>query len=224
MKVLKDDCQLFSRLFISCQNRQCDLQEFFKHENQSHPASVSDSGKFHTCQKSQLVEILEAQVNIPDREPKGDAIIIDGSALINALPPRTSKTFDDYAKEDIIPKVESYGARYKRVDVVFDVYKKSSLKSETRSKTGQGIRRRVTGTSKTPGNWHSFLRDASNKTELFYFLAEKMCEAETTSKVIVTKGEDAISNTRKSLDAVSPCCHEEADSRIFVHARDAMTD
>ncbi len=25
-KVLKDDCQLFSRLFISCQNRQCDLQ------------------------------------------------------------------------------------------------------------------------------------------------------------------------------------------------------
>jgi len=59
------------------------------------------------CQKSQLVEILEAQVNIPDREPKGDAIIIDGSALINALPARTSKTFDDYAKEDIIPKVES---------------------------------------------------------------------------------------------------------------------
>ena len=30
-KVLKDDCQLFSRLFISSQNRQCDLQEFFKH-------------------------------------------------------------------------------------------------------------------------------------------------------------------------------------------------
>ena len=173
VKVLKDDCQLFSRLFISCQNRQCDLQEFFKHENQSHPASLSDSGKLHTCQKSQLVEILEAQVNIPDREPKGDAIIIDGSALINALPPRTSKTFDDYAKEDIIPKVESYGARYERVDVVFDVYKKSSLKSETRSKRGQGIRRRVTGTSKKPGNWQSFLRDVSNKTELFHFLAEK---------------------------------------------------
>ena len=94
-KVLKDDCQLFSRLFISCQNRQCDLQEFSKHENQSHPASLSNSGKFHTCQKSQLAEILEAQVNIPDREPRGDAVIIDGSALINALPPRTSKIFDD---------------------------------------------------------------------------------------------------------------------------------
>ena len=48
-EVLKNDCQLFSRLFISCQTRQCDLQEFFKHENQSTPASFSDSGKLHTC-------------------------------------------------------------------------------------------------------------------------------------------------------------------------------
>ena len=70
----------------------------------------------------------------------------------------------------------------------------------------------MTGTSKTPGNWQSFLRDPSNKTELFHFLAKKMCETETTSTVIVTKGEDAISNTKKSLDAVSPCCQEEADS------------
>ena len=68
-------------------------------------------------------------MNVPVGEPKGDTIIIDGSALINASPPHTSKTFNDYAKEDIIPKVESYGARYKRVDIVFDVYKKSSLKS-----------------------------------------------------------------------------------------------
>jgi hypothetical protein len=39
--------------------------------------------------------------------------------------------------------------------------------------------------------------------------------------VIVTKGEDVISNKIKSLDAAAPCCHEEADTRIFVHGRDA---
>ncbi len=76
-------------------------------------------------------------------------------------------------KEDIVPKIESYGVRYGRVDIVFDVYTKSSLKSETRSKRGRGIRRRVAGTSMTPSNWQSFLRDASNKTELFHFLAER---------------------------------------------------
>lgn len=58
-KVLKDNCQLFSRLFISCHNRQTDLQEFFKHENQSAPASLSDSGRLRMCQKSQLVDILQ---------------------------------------------------------------------------------------------------------------------------------------------------------------------
>ncbi len=100
----------------------------------------------------------------------------------------------------------------------------ASLKSEARSKSGKGIRRKVTGTSKTPINWKSFLRDAGNKTELFSFLAEKICHAETTSTLIVTTGEHAITNTSKSLKDVSPCSHEEADTRIFVHARDATMD
>ena len=38
--------------------------------------------------------------------------------------------------------------------------------------------------------------------------------------VVVTK-EDTISNKMMSLDAVAPCSHEEADTRIFVHAWDA---
>ena len=88
--------------------------------------------------------------------------------------------------------------------IVFDVYKKFSLKSETRVKRGQEIRRRVTGTNKIPMNWRSFLQDDSNKTELFHFLAEKLYETETTSTVIVTKGEDVISNKKMPLDAVSP--------------------
>ena len=37
-KGLNKNCQLFSRLFISCQTRQGDLQELFKHENQPTPA------------------------------------------------------------------------------------------------------------------------------------------------------------------------------------------
>lgn len=172
-------------------------------------------------QKSQLTDILQAQVTLPDRDPEGDAIIIDGSAFINATPPRYSKTFDDYARDDILPKVIYYGGKYGRVDIVFDVYKKSSLKSETRTKRGQGIRR-VTGTSKTPLNWRSFLRDDSNKTELFHLFADKLFEAQTTSTVVVTKGEDAVNNKKMPLDAVAPCCHEEADTRIFVHAKDAI--
>ena len=31
-KVLKDDCHLFSKLFKSCQSRECDLKDFFRHK------------------------------------------------------------------------------------------------------------------------------------------------------------------------------------------------
>lgn len=36
--------------------------------------------------------------------------------------------------------------------------------------------------------------------------------------VVVTKGEQALSNKLISLEGISPCNHEEADSRIFTHA------
>ncbi len=156
-KELKENCQLFSRLFISCQSRQCDLEEFFMYENQPLSASLSDNGKLHACQKSQLVDILAAPALTEDTEPEADVLIIDGSALINGIPPRTSKTFENYAREDILPRVAFYCSKFQRIDVIFDIYRKSSLKSETRGKRGKAIRRRVTGSTKAPTNWGSFL-------------------------------------------------------------------
>lgn len=85
-KIVKEDCGLFSRLFISCQNRDCDLREFFKYENQSFPASLNDGGKLYTCQKSQMVQIFKDKVNLPDSEPSADSIILDGTAMVNAYP------------------------------------------------------------------------------------------------------------------------------------------
>ena len=34
---LQSDCALFSRMYISCQSRDGDLDDFFKHENLSYP-------------------------------------------------------------------------------------------------------------------------------------------------------------------------------------------
>ena len=172
-KILKDDCRLFSKLFISCQSRECDLLQFFRHENQSFPAALSDSGKLHSCQKSQLASILAANITSPDADPEATIIVIDGSALINSLPPRGARTFGEYAALDVVPKVKTFFSAYKRTDIVFDVYWSSSLKAETRTKRGQGARRRVTDKSKTPSNWQSFLSDNNNKTDLFNFLLTK---------------------------------------------------
>ena len=131
---------------------------FFQYENQSSPASLSDDGTLHNCQKSQLIDILESLVTILDTEPEADIVIIDSSAFCNILPPRASKSFGDYIRQDLIPIVESYGNKFQRTHMVFDVYREDSLKSEERDKRGNGTRKRVTGNSKVPTNWRSFLR------------------------------------------------------------------
>ena len=140
-----------------------------------------------------MVEILENRVTIPNSEPQADAIFIDGAALVNTSPPGKSKTFDEYARENILPKVELYSRKYKRSDILFDVYRQSSLKNEARFSRGKGIRRRVSGNSKTPTNWKGFLRDSNNKTELFDFLADKITFT-STNIVFVRKGDDVVAS------------------------------
>ena len=132
-QLLKEDCKLFSRLLISCQSRGCDLAEFFKHEKQSFPPSLSKQGKLYVTSKSDLVEVLQSKVELPETKPETDTFIVDGSCLVNTVTPKTPKTFEEYAKKDILPKVECYSSNYKKTDIVFDVYKQSSLKSDAQS-------------------------------------------------------------------------------------------
>ena len=58
--------------------------------------------------------------------------------------------------------------------VVWDIYTPDSLKESTRGKRGKGVRRKVSGKTKLPGNWMDFLRDSVNKKELFTFLTSKV--------------------------------------------------
>ncbi|CAH3181917.1 unnamed protein product [Porites evermanni] len=58
---MKSDCALFARLYISCQTRDGDLDEFFKHENQGCPPSLLHLGKLRLPKKKyELTECLEA--------------------------------------------------------------------------------------------------------------------------------------------------------------------
>jgi len=221
-KVMKEDCQLFSKLFISSQMRECNLK-FFRHENQSFPASLSDGGRLHACQKSQLAAILVDKVILPSTEPTTDVIVVDGSALVNAVQPRNSRTFVEYAERDFIPKIYSLTKKHHRIDIVFKIYMSSSLTAEIRSKRGVGDRRRVTGIGKLPRNWKNFLCDSTNKTELFEFLADKVVEQRYEKTVVVTKGSGALSNNiMTDLKELSPCNQEEADTRLFLHVKYAL--
>ena len=89
---------------------------------------------------------------------------------------------------------------------------------------GTGIRRKVVSSSRLPGNWNNFLRLDDNKTELFEFLATHIEMTEAANRIVATKGENVVSNIAINMEGLSPCTHEEADTRLFIHAKDAASE
>ena len=91
------DCHLFSRLYIACQSREADLENFFKHENQPEPPSLSSQGRIRLGTKSDLLYCLErVSTSISgDIFPDVTAHIIDGAAVVNMKKPKGAKTFGE---------------------------------------------------------------------------------------------------------------------------------
>ena len=223
---VKKDSSLFSRLYIACQTRQGDLDEFFKYENQAFPPSLSDQGTLRLpTRKSELTESLEALTTSELSMPKDvDVMVIDGAAAVNMIKPIvTHKTFSDYSHGCFIPYIEAQLAHVKRVDVVWDEYKDDSLKAMTRSKRGPGVRQKVEGKNKLPRNWKEFLRVNSNKQELFEYLATCLSKVLSCKQIITTYGEGIMSvHPCDKIDQLQPCTQEEADTRMLLHTYHAV--
>lgn len=81
------------------------LGDFFRHENHKYPPSLSQNDTLNDRVKSQLLNILGNNLDMPSSESVVDTLIIDGAALVNSIP----------------PNVESYAQRHSRIDVIFDV-------------------------------------------------------------------------------------------------------
>ena len=60
LDALKSECGLFSRMYISCQTRHGDLDEFFSHENHAVQPALSTGGKLRVGVKSDLLHCLES--------------------------------------------------------------------------------------------------------------------------------------------------------------------
>lgn len=222
---LKNDCSLFSKLFIASQIRTGDLDDFFAHENQAYPPVLSQMGKINMGTKSDLVDCLESLVTAREdtsTAPSVEMLVLDGAAVVNMLQPRNASTFSQYASIVFLPYIKYQLRSVKRLDIVWDRYFSDSLKSETRKQRGLGIRRRVEPDNAIPKDWHAFLRIDDNKSELFAFLSDEVMKIETDKTVITTHNENVRCTLQQSVAGLEPCSHEEADTRIFVHVNDAV--
>ena len=224
---MKRDCSLFSRLYISCQTRNGDLDEFFKHENQGCPPSLSDQGNLRLPKKkSELTECLQA-LTVPQSEMPKDinVVIIDGAAVVNMVKPGNERTFSGYAEGSFIPYIRAQLCHVNRLDIVWDEYLENSLKATTRCNRGSGVRQRVAAENNLPGNWKDFLRVDQNKQDLFKYLAECATSIDVEKQVISTYGRQVLSTIpipSNNIARLAPCNHEEADTRMLLHAADAV--
>ena len=95
---MKGDCNLFSRLYLACQARDGDVDQFFSHENHAGPPSLSQGGKLRVGSKADLMPCLEVETASPESSPLVDAHFLDGAAVVQMLNPGTAKTLD-YAEQ-----------------------------------------------------------------------------------------------------------------------------
>ena len=222
---LKQNCNLFSQLYISCQVRQGNLDEFFAHENQSYPPSISKFGSLRPGVKSDLLKCLENLATNPCKTPEADAMLTDGAALVNMLKPSGAcKTFSDYANQVYLPYISNQLQSVQRVDIIWDRYIPNSLKAQTREKRGSGVRRRVEADVRLSANWGEFLKLESNKTELFQYLAQQttMLTCESNKCILSTSDTLVLSSSVDVTPQISPCTHEEADTRLILHVSDCV--
>ena len=156
--VLKQDLALFSRLYISCQTRDGNLEEFVKCKNQPWPPSLSETGQLRGGQKADLIKCLPNSSSQCTTQPTIDAAVLDGAVIVQMLKPGTAQTFEDYFNNVFAPYIARQLETVQRVDVVWDVYHEDSLKRCTREKMGYGRRRKVLTSTRIPSDWKSFLR------------------------------------------------------------------
>ena len=60
LAALKSDCNLLFRLYVSCQTYDGDLDQFFTHENQATPPSLSLGGKMRLDNEAGLPHCIES--------------------------------------------------------------------------------------------------------------------------------------------------------------------
>ena len=203
------------------------------HENQREPPSLSNGGNLTTGTKSALLNCLPCMAD-SGRSPaaqEASVVVLDMSAIIHIVKPQRANVFGDYTHIHLLPFLESQMTKTTtRLDAVWDTYPAASIKSQTHAKRGEKDGRRTRVSPKIPipkgSDWEKFLKESKNKSELFQYLSEQLVQKTSNAKyhLFTTKGEFTLSNKPADVTTLSPCYHEEADTRMMLHLRHAAEE
>nr|KAG5708605.1 hypothetical protein BaRGS_033026 [Batillaria attramentaria] len=209
----------------SCRNERASSPAVL-HDLPDVPPEVLDDKAFMIVEDPADIteDVLDDAVLVPVSicSPDVDAKVLDGAAIVQMLSPKFAKNFQQYVDLIFLPYIQRQFETTSRVDIVWDVYKADSLKASARERRGCGFKRMVVPSAQLPGNWKGFLRDNDNKTQLFEFLAKSLAEKsyDEGKKLVTTIGDKVLCCPTEAKDDLRPCSHEEADTRVILHAAD----
>ncbi|KAG1697674.1 hypothetical protein GQR58_005902 [Nymphon striatum] len=199
----------------SCQTKDGNLDDFFRHENHACPPALSDGWSLHLGTKSDLLTCFEEIADARSEAPTTT------TTIVQMLKPAVCKNFREYEQQIFIPYMSTKFQCSSRLDLVWDTYRTDSLKASARAKRGKGVRKCVVVEGAISRNWQNFLRvDTNNKTQLFKFLSEALLLWFNLKdmQLVVTDGEEVCSKPPLSeLSSLAPCTHKEAGSRMLLH-------
>ena len=221
VKDLKNLAATLSQLYVANEVRGGDTSEFFKHENVENPPSISKDGHLYHGTKSDLVEELIATtpLSMSVAQQNTDAVILDGPAIVHMISPKNGSTVEEYC-EVFISHIQKFFNVSNRIDVVFDIYMQSSLKEGVRKTRGVAPPMIVRGNTKVK-NWSRFLKNDSNKQSLFQYIAtiSQTVKLSDNQQLVFTCSDTVVTNPNSEMikEYLSPCDHEEADTRMILH-------
>ena len=219
---------LFAKISLIAQIRSIDMRSIFQFPLGPLPWSLADPiGSLKKTSKSSLLHKLEGQVDPIESLQEQHTLIIDGMAYVQQAKV-TDKTFGEFAM-DLLDRILHVGSRSNRIDVVFDDYRDASIKNVERSRRSSGnlLFQSILPTTAIK-QWGLFLSSGKNKNALVKFICSEWKKVDYLEKIasknlFVTDGESVFNLSENSCSLVEELTsnHEEADTRMVLHAKHA---
>ncbi len=168
--VLKAERNLFGQMVLVAESRKLQVSDVLAHPLGPLPwALANGDGSLRKTNKAALARELEKNVSPAGVIPDPLATIIDGMSLVQKLK-GNDKTFSQLA-ESALAHVFQECAKSRRIDVIFGVYKETSIKDAERAirSAETGIHFRNIQTGHNIQQWRKLLCSSSNKTSLIKF-------------------------------------------------------
>ena len=152
---LKQQHTQVTKMLLAMQSGRKICKDLFSHESSELPLTFHLPRKMAECThkyhgtKHDILDCL-----VPDStpgKPQTTAAVLGGAIIIQTLRPFYTIMIEEYIDKIVNPHLFTFLEVNDRVNLVFDIYKKSNIKSTTREERGNGIRRRVKLTTKVPG-------------------------------------------------------------------------